>query len=296
MKSMKTELRILLVASMMAPWIATAAESADKIMEKVDYAVRKSYDTQLADVKITTCKYTKADGNVRCSEKPRVVVAENAKKKELVNGLYNYRQMSIVREPISDKGTALLVYEYGADGKDNDNWLYLPALGKVNRIIANEDEGGSLFGSEFSVETTENPEARKVHEYTYKLLEEASYEGRPAWVIEILPTAEKARKTSYDKVVTWIDKRTYLPVKEDMYRNGKVHKQRTQTNIQEIDGIFMTMRSVMNNLSTSRVSQMDKILMRHNTGIPDEYLTHRALTDFTFRERNLAKFRSELNK
>src|SRR5262245_12729823 len=55
---------------------ATTAQSPDEIMAKVDHAARKAYNTQLASVKITTCKYTLANGGVKCSEKPRVVVAE----------------------------------------------------------------------------------------------------------------------------------------------------------------------------------------------------------------------------
>lgn len=292
-----TRLTILLLAAALAPAIAAAAvESPEAIMTKVDHAVRKSFSTQLASVKFTTCKYLLVNGNVRCSDKPRIVVAENAKKIEIIDGVFNDASLSIVREPISDKGTSLLIYEYGARGKDNDNWLYLPALAKVNRIISNEDEGGSVFGSEFSIETTENPEARKVYEYTYKMLEEAEYEGRQVWVMELRPTAEKARKTKYEKVVTWIDKQTHLPLKEELYRNGRIHKQRTQSGLKQVDGVNVATKVVMNNRSTGRISQMDKLAMRHNMDIPDEFLTQRGLTDFAFRERNLAKFRSDLGK
>ncbi len=296
MKSIKTNLHVMLLACALAPLTALAAKSADQIMANVDHATRTAYSTQLASVKITTCKYVLANGSVKCSEKPRVVVAENIKKGEVVDGKYNDKSLLIVREPISDKGTSLLVYEYGERGRDNDNWLYLPALGKVNRIIASDDEAGSVFGSEFSVETTENPEGRKIYEYTYKLLEETTHQGRPVWVIEMLPTQVKAKKTSYDKVVAWIDKETYLPLKEDLYRNGKIHKQRTQSDIKKIDGVSVVLKVVVNNRSSSRVSQMDYMAMRHNTDIPDEFLSQRGLTDFAFRERNLATFRDRLNK
>jgi hypothetical protein len=296
MKSIKTSLYPILLAGALLPTVAAAAESAEQIMAKVDHATRKSFSTQLADVKITTCRYTTVNATVKCAERPRIVVADNAKKVKIVDGAYDDSSLSIVREPVSDRGMSLLVYEYGQRGRDNDNWLYLPALGKVNRVVANDDEGGSVFGSEFAVETTENPEGRKIYEYTYRIIEETTFEGRPAWVIEMLPTEEKARKTAYNKVVSWIDQETYLPLKEDLYRNGKVHKQRTQSGIRKIDGVFVVTKVVMNNLSTSRISQMDKKAMRHNTDIPDEFLGQRALTDFSFRERNLARFRAELSK
>lgn len=299
MKSVRTYLQPLLLAcavALSAPSAAATGQSAEEIMEKVDKATRRSYDTQLANVKITTCKYTVVNGNVKCSEKSRVVVAENAKKATYIDGQYNDRSLLILREPVSDKGTGLLVYEYGERGRDNDNWLYLPALGKVNRIIASDDEGGSVFGSEFSVESTQNPEARKVYEYTYKIVEETTLQGRPAWVIEMTPTAEKAKKTSYSKLVSWIDKERFLVLKEEYYRGGKVHKQRVQMDIQQIDGVFVETKVVVNNLSTSRISQMHKTAMRHNTEVPDEYLSQRGLTDFAFRERNLENFRAELSK
>lgn len=291
--NLKTLLIACILLSLTQP-SAAGAMSADEIMAKADYVARKSFSTQLASVRITTCRYMLVDGNVKCSERPRIVVAENTKKLEIVDGLYNDRSLSIVHEPASDRGSSLLIYEYGEPGRDNDNWIYLPALNKVNRVIATDEEGGSVFGSEFSVETTENPEGRKVYEYTYKILEETTLQGRPVWIIEILPKPERARKTRYDKVVSWIDQQTFLALKEDLYRNGRVHKQRIQTGIKQIDGVFVVTKVIMNNLTTSRISQMDKMAMRHNTEVPDEFLTHRALTDFAFRERNLVRFRAEL--
>lgn len=274
---------------------AGASPTADEIMVKVDHATRRAYSTQLAIVRITTCKYRLVEGAVKCSEKPRVVIADNIKKGEVIDGLYSDKSLLIVREPASDKGTSLLVWEYGEKNRDNDNWIYLPALGKVNRVVSTDEDGGSVFGSELSVETVENPEARKLHEYTYKVLEDGTYDGRKAWQVELLPTAEKARKTSYTKVVSWIDKQTFLPLKEDMYRDGKVHKQRFQSAIRQIDGVNVTTKVVVNNRTDARVSQMDYMGMRHNTDVPDEFLGQRALTDFAYRERNLATFRERLN-
>jgi hypothetical protein len=298
-KSIKVGLRLMLLAGVLVPAAqlsATTSPTAEEIMVKVDRMQRKSFSTQLASVQITTCRYTLVNGSVKCSERPRVVLAENAKKVLVAGDIYNYQELSVVREPISDKGTSLLVYEYGERGRDNDDWLYLPALAKVNRVIASDDDGGSVFGSEFSVETTENPEARKTYEYTYKILEETTYARRAVWVIEMLPTAEKARKTAYSRVVAWVDKEAYVPLKEDLYRGGRLYKQRAQSDVKQIDGVFVATKVVMNNLSTSRISEMDKLSMRHNMDIPEEFLTQRVLTDFAFRERNLAKFRAELNQ
>lgn len=284
------------IASTTTASAETAALTPLQIMEKADHAARKAYFSEVAAVRLTTCKYKIVSGAPKCVDKPREVVADNAKKSYDSNDRFSVHSLLVVREPASDKGTGLLVYEYAEKGRDNDNWLYLPALGKVNRVIANDDEGGSVFGTEFSVESTQNPEARKIHEFTYRILEQTTFQKRPTWVIEMTPTPEKARKTSYQKIVAWIDKGNFMVLKEEYYRGGKVHKQRIQSGIRSIDGHYGSTRVTVTNFASSRISRMDKFQIRRNIPIDDKYLTQRALTDFAFRERNLAQFRSELAK
>ena len=300
MKGIKTALStataVVLICVFWAAPSAGTTLTALQIMEKADQVARTAYATEVAAVKLTTCKYKIVSGAVKCADKPRVVVADNAKKGKLENGLFSVRSLLVLREPISEKGTGLLVYEYGERGRDNDNWLYLPALGKTNRVIASDDSAGSVFGSEFSVESTQNPEARKIDEFTYRVIEETNFQKRPAWVVEMIPTAEKAKKTSYQKIVVWVDKATYLTLKEDYYRAGRLHKQRMQSGIRSIDGHYGVTKVTVNNLGSSRISQMHKFQIRRNIEIADDYLTQRALTDFAFRERNLTRFRTELGK
>lgn len=266
------------------------AESVDDIMAKVDHMARKSYSTQVAKVKLTTCNYKTVKGKMKCVEKPRVVLLENAKK---IGGMAEVqdRSLAIVLEPVSDKGIGLLTFEYEKHDRDNDNWIYLTEFAKVNRIIANPDDGGSVFGSEFSLENTENPEARKLHDYDYKIVERTQYKGRPVVVVDMYPNEQKAKKTRYEKITAWIDAERYIALKENYYRNGKLHKQRTQKGIKQMDGVWIALKVTMNNYTSSRVSQMGKSSVAFNIDITDEYLTQRSLTDFAFRERNLASFR-----
>lgn len=283
----------LAIMGMMAGFSAQA-ESVDDIMVKVDHMARKSYSTQVAKVKLTTCNYKTVKGKMKCVEKPRVVLLENAKK---IGGMAEVqdRSLAIVLEPVADKGIGLLTFEYEKDGRDNDNWIYLTEFAKVNRIIANPDDGGSVFGSEFSLENTENPEARKLHEYDYKIIEEKIYQNRPVWVVEMHPKADKANKTRYEKITAWVDRERYIALKENYYRNGKLHKQRTQKGIKEVDGVWIALKVTMNNYTSTRVSQMSKSSVAFNIQLDDEYLTQRSLTDFAFRERNLASFRKHFN-
>lgn len=51
--------------------------------------------------------------------------------------------------PSDVKNTAFLTYDYSDDDKDDDQWMYLPALKKTKRIPAS-DKDSAFMGSDFS--------------------------------------------------------------------------------------------------------------------------------------------------
>jgi hypothetical protein len=189
----------------------------------------------------------------------------------------------------------MLTYSYAAPGKDDDNWLYLPALGKVKRLVSSSessDESGSFFGTEFSVEDIAS---RKVEDYTYKLVEEVTFTNRPVWVLELIPTPERTKKSRYGKALLWIDKERYVILRQDLYdRNGLLFKRLTASGIEKINKVWVARKAEMNNLLTRRVTIMELLAIAYNMEVPDEFLTQRTLTDFAFRERILAQLRTHL--
>jgi hypothetical protein len=60
----------------------------------------------------------------------------------------NHRTM-FFKSPADVKNTAFLTYDYDDGAKDDDQWLYLPALKKVKRIPST-DKSSSFMGSDFS--------------------------------------------------------------------------------------------------------------------------------------------------
>jgi hypothetical protein len=58
-------------------------------------------------------------------------------------------QIMFFKSPSDVKNTAFLTYDYDDASKDDDQWLYLPALKKVKRIPS-ADKSGSFMGSDFS--------------------------------------------------------------------------------------------------------------------------------------------------
>ncbi len=64
------------------------------------------------------------------------------------NGKDNLSLMFFL-SPADVKNTGFLTYDYNESGKDDDQWLYLPALRKTKRIVAG-DKSGSFMGSDLN--------------------------------------------------------------------------------------------------------------------------------------------------
>ena len=194
--------------------IAETKLTALEIMEKVDEESRKSTDSAFTRMKLTSCKYGKKDGKIKCAEKARIKLVESA---QINTGDDNQdtKSVSIILEPASEKGIGMLSYSYDDSNRDNETWLYLSALGKVKRIsVRNSDdeetESASIFGTEM---TTEDQETGKLDDYTYELLEQGKFRGREVAVIESTPKPYRLSKSSYGKTQSWIDTERFISLK-----------------------------------------------------------------------------------
>ncbi len=282
---------VLLSVLLAAPAVA-GAEDVQQIMQKFDKVTRDSYTSALFHMKLSTCKYRLQNETIKCSEKPREVSVEMVQK-DYGPAMRDSRILADVTAPISDKGIGTLTYEYEEHGRDKDMWLYLPALGKVKRLISNSDGAENFFGSEF---LTENMETRKLQDYAYKIVDETTFNNRPVWVVELLPTEAKRRKSPFSKIVSHIEKERYLPLKENFYdHNNRQYLQQIWHVYEQVDGVWIGTKVSMNNFISQRVSQLRMEATRFNIDIPNEFFTQRSLTDFSYRESNKARLRASYN-
>ncbi len=268
------------------------AMTATDIMKSSDDMYRKAFTTAVIKVKLSTCRYVVGNGSMNCKEQPRVTVLEVGEKK-WGSDKKDSRAISLVLQPVTDKGIGMLTYEYADSDRENDVLLYLPALEKVRRVVSGGDgneDGGSFFGTEFFVDDTQ---LKKVDDYTYTMVGEEVQDGRPVWVIESVPTEKRSRKTQYGKSRLWVDKERKLILREDIYnRAGKLYRQRLNKDFALIDNVWIARQQTMNNLSTNRITVIQNLSAAYNKEVPDELMTERSLTDFTFKEKILATLRS----
>lgn len=276
------------LAAPLSVWAMTATE----IMKTSDEVYRKAFTTAVIKVQLSTCKYALNNGGMKCKEKPRVTVLEVGEKKWGAEKR-DSRAISLVLQPITDKGVGMLTYEYADSDRDNDVLLYLPALEKVRRVVSGSDgneDGGSFFGTEFFVDDTQ---LKKVDDFSYTMVGEDVQDNRPVWVIESVPTEKRMKKTQYGKSRVWVDKERKLILREDIYnRGGKVYRQRLNKDFVQIDKVWIARQQTMNNLATNRISVIQNLSAAYNKEVPDDLMSERSLTDFTFKEKILTTLRS----
>ncbi|MCU7812210.1 MAG: outer membrane lipoprotein-sorting protein [Candidatus Thiodiazotropha sp. (ex Notomyrtea botanica)] len=118
------------------------------------------------------------------------------------------KTLVIFDEPRDVKGTALLSFSHKTG--DDDQWLYLPALKRVKRI-ASRNKSGPFMGSEFAYEDISSQEVEK---YTYKYIEENSYEGKPSLLLERYPVDPNS---GYTRQQVWVDQERFIPLKIEYY-------------------------------------------------------------------------------
>ena len=273
---------------------AVIGQTARDIVLEADRVAKESSSSSIQKMKLSTCKYGKKKKKIVCVEKPRIKLIESIQKDMGPSGKDTYG-VSIILEPIGEKGIGMLSYDYDAADKDADTWLYLSALGKVKRMISSSedsDESGSFFGTEFSIE---DMESTKIDDYRYRIVKKTTYRKRPVWIVESVPTPKRMRKTRYGKTVTWIDRERYIVLKVHLFnRHGKPHKRLSMRDIKLIDNVWVARKMSMNNLISRRVTHMRLYSIAFNIDVPDEFLTQRTLTDFAFRERELNKLRRHI--
>ena len=195
---------------------------ARQIMEKVD--ARDDGDNQVSDMEMT-------------------LIDKNGKKRERKIRAFSkdmgedtFRLMFFM-EPADVEDTAFLTYDYRKSDKDDDQWIYLPALRKTKRIATN-DKSSSFMGSDF---TYSDMTSRARDDYDYTLLKAVKARDTDTWLIQAMPrTKEVIDRTGYTKSVLYVDKDKSMVIRGVHWvKKGNRLKYMDIKKLESIDGIWM---------------------------------------------------------
>lgn len=142
--------------------------------------------------------------------------------------------------PPDVQGTKFLNYENIQ--KDDDQWLYLPALKRVKRIASN-NKSGSFMGSEFSYEDLSSFSVAK---YVFAGdAQVATLDGAEVYVGERKPIDTNS---GYTKQISWVDTKTFLIKKVEYYdRKNELLKTAIFEDYKQIAGIWRVGKMTMFN-------------------------------------------------
>jgi len=185
----------LVLLTLFVPLAFADDPKARVIMEKVD--ARDDGDNQTSNMEMILIDKR---GNQRVRK-----LASFSKDK----GEDTYRLMFFQR-PADVKDTAFLTWDYDDPDRDDDQWLYLPALRKTKRI-ASSDKSGSFMGSDL---TYADMTDRNLADYNFFFKKEMEVKGHKAWLIESIPRSKKVvKETGYTKSLLIVRQDNYFVIR-----------------------------------------------------------------------------------
>ncbi len=206
---------------------------------------------------------------------------------KLINkrGDIRLREFTILRKDVSDGGEqkyfiyfhkpndvrnmTFMVNKY-AD-KNDDRWLYIPAIHMVKRISAN-DKTSSFVGSDFSYEDISG---RALDDDTHEFLGEETVAGRQCYVIKNTP---KESGISYAYRKTFVDKESYLIIKDEYYKAAdKLYKVFTADKIETHQGYPTAVKRTMKNVKTGHHTSVSFSEVKYNIGLTDKIFSERSM-------------------
>jgi len=195
---------------------------AREIMQKVD--ARDDGDNQTSDMVMTLIdKHNK--------KRIRKISAFSKDKGE------DTHRLMFFAHPADVKDTSFLTYDYDNPDKDDDQWLYLPALRKTKRI-ASSDKSDSFVGSDLNYSDMTSLE---LEDYDFSLQKEIEVRGHAAWVIEAIPRSKDViDETGYEKSWLIVRKDNYYVVRAIKWeQSGGYVKYLDVKQLEKIEGIWI---------------------------------------------------------
>lgn len=237
--------------------------SGRDIMEKNFYAGKVQH---LLNESTMTLTNDKGQQRVRKMRSASILQPNGIDSKLLIRFLF----------PGDVQGTGYLQIQHH-DGED-DMWIYLPALKKVRRLVANNKKD-SFVGSDFSYGDILLP---VVDTYRHQLLRSEPIDGEDCYVVEMTPATEQIKKDyGYSKWIAWVRKTNFMEKKAEYYdASGRLLKTQVIPTVKEVDPKahkwWAVRREVVNHQTGHRTELLFDVLDAGRQ-VSDDFFTTRYL-------------------
>ncbi|MGD2064789.1 MAG: outer membrane lipoprotein-sorting protein [Nitrospirota bacterium] len=181
-------------------------------------------------------------------------------------------QDSLIRftYPADIEDTAFLTLE--RTGDDAEQFLYLPALRRVRRIVAKQ-KGKSFVNSDLYYQDLER---RSPDKDAHRIVGEERIGAWQCWILESIPKEEDS--SAYGKTLAWIDQSTLVPMRVDSFDHGQNRIKSTMVHrLEQVDGIWTVLDSEVTSLESEHTTRLTVQEIRYNTGLSPNEFSKRAL-------------------
>jgi hypothetical protein len=192
------------------------------------------------------------------------------------------KQLILFDTPADLHNAGMLSVDFDDGAKSDNQFLYLPSLGKTTRL-ASADKSGAFMGTDltYSDMTKKDPDA-----YTYTMIDaDTAVNGEAVWHIEATPKTDKERnETGYLKSQIWVSKEKMIPLQLKAWvTQGKRLKYTTMSEIKMVNGVW-TAHKVFIKTKKGKVTESTSTLVTS-----DLVMNAKDVTDADFTEQRLER-------
>ncbi|HUO37542.1 MAG TPA: outer membrane lipoprotein-sorting protein, partial [Mycobacterium sp.] len=191
------------------------------------------------------------------------------------DGIHNSRLVRFLSPP-DVRGTATLTIEHAST--DDDIWIYLPALKRVRRLLA-ENKKDSYVGTDFSYGDIIG---FRVEDWTHKLVRQEKVGGVDCFVVESTPVSPAVLASNgYARRLEWIRIDNFVTVRAEFFDSqGRLWKRFSDSDLREVDPVnhrWQPMHLEVEDVQTGHRTQIDFENFVANQGLSDDLFSPREL-------------------
>ncbi len=181
------------------------------------------------------------------------------------------KKIMFFTSPADVRGTSFMSFSYEDEEKQDDQWIYLPALKKVKRI-SSSSSNNSFMGSDFTYDDIGD---RHPSEDTHRIISEEKFNGQKCIVVESIP---KDPDSAYSRTLSWIVPDKWFGLKKEFYDpEGVLLKTLIIKDYKQIDGYWMLVELEMYNSQKEHSTLIELQDLKLNTNIDDRLFTTRTM-------------------
>ncbi len=243
------------------PASRAADPSVDEIVERTNRIAYYQGNDGRARVKMTII-----DAQDRERLRQFTLIRRDQDQDDADTGTGEQKMYVYFRRPSDVNKMSFLVWKH--PGKDDDRWLYLPALDLVKRIAAS-DQRTSFVGSHFFYEDVSGRAPEEDHHELLKTTE--SY-----YVLRNTP--KKPNTVEFAHFDMWIHRESFIPVKmEYVDTSGKAYRRYEALEVKTVQGHPTVVKARMSDLRSSGDTLLEYDAVTYDIGVPEDVFSERYL-------------------